>query len=64
MTVIVQDHTRDEQQTFVTVEAAKFWLSESRGVMVFSPLSDGAIDCWASNVSQPVARILPAEVPQ
>ena len=64
MTVIVQDHTRDEQQTFATLEAAKFWLSESRGVMVFSPRSDGVIDCWASNVSAPVARILPAEVPQ
>ena len=64
MAVIVKDYTQDNQQIFATVEAAKFWLSESRGVMVFSPRSDGVIECWASNTSRPVARLLPAEVTQ
>ena len=58
MTVIVEDYTRDARQTFPTRSEAETWLEVERGVTVFVPRADGAVDCWAPYANRSVARIL------
>jgi hypothetical protein len=64
MTVIVEDYTRDGRREFESRDAAQEWLRTTREVTVFSPPSEGVIECWNLNSNRLVARILPTEVPQ
>ena len=58
MTVTVEDYTRDERWEFASHDAAVAWLRANREATLFSPRSDGIIDCWEPNSSRPIARIM------
>ncbi len=62
MKVTVEDYTRDEQREFASSEAAVAWLRTNREATLFSPRSDGVIDCWEPNSSRPIARIIQMEL--
>lgn len=58
MKTVVEDYMQDDRRDFASRDAAEAWLRENRGVTVFSPRSDGIIDCCEPNSSRPIARII------
>lgn len=62
MKVTVEDYLRDERWVFESPDAAVTWLKENQKATLFSPHSDGVIDCWEPHSSRPVARITQMDV--